>query len=84
MVYGSRFLTTGPQRVLYFWHSIGNKLLTLMSNMFTDLNLSDMETCYKVFRREVIEEIGPTLREPRFGIDPELTAKVARDRKRHV
>ena len=78
VVYGSRFLTTGPQRVLYYWHSVGNRLLTLMSNMFTDLNLTDMETCYKVFRREVIDEIGPKLRQNRFGCDPEITAKIAR------
>ncbi len=78
VVYGSRFMTVGPHRVLYYWHRIANRLLTTMSNMFTDLNLTDMETCYKVFRREVIEDILPTLKENRFGIDPELTAKVAR------
>ena len=82
VVYGSRFNTVGPHRVLYFWHSIANRMLTTMSNMFTDLNLTDMETCYKVFRREVIEVIQPTLRENRFGIDPELTAKVARRKYR--
>jgi glycosyltransferase involved in cell wall biosynthesis len=82
VVYGSRFLPAGPHRVLYFWHSVANRLLTTMSNMFTGLNLTDMETCYKVFRREVIAAIGPTLRENRFGIDPELTAKVARRRYR--
>jgi hypothetical protein len=64
--------------VLYFWHSAGNKFLTLMSNIFTNLNLSDIETCYKMFRREVIQQIAPTLEERRFGIEPELTAKVAR------
>jgi len=78
VVYGSRFLATGPHRVLYFWHSVANRLLTMLSNMFTDLNLTDMETCYKVFRRQVIEDIGPTLKEKRFGIEAELTAKVAR------
>ena len=75
VVYGSRFMTTEARRVLYFWHSLGNKLLTLLSNMATNLNLSDMETCYKVFRREVIEQI--TIEEDRFGVEPELTAKVA-------
>ena len=80
VVYGSRFFGAGPHRVLYFWHSVGNKVLTLASNMFTDLNLTDMETCYKVFRREVIQSI--TLEENRFGIEPELTAKVAKGRWR--
>jgi len=78
VVYGSRFQTVGPHRVLYYWHSIANRMLTTMSNMFTDLNLTDVETCYKVFSREVIEAITPTLKENRFGIDAELTAKVAR------
>lgn len=78
VVYGSRFLTGGPHRVLYFWHYVANRLLTTLSNMFTDLNLTDMETCYKVFRREVIDAIAPTLRQNRFGIEPEMTAKVAR------
>ncbi|MBN1590465.1 MAG: glycosyltransferase family 2 protein [Pirellulales bacterium] len=78
VVYGSRFLAGGPHRVLYFWHYVANRLLTTLSNMFTDLNLTDMETGYKVFRREVIETILPTLRQNRFGIEPELTAKVAR------
>jgi len=82
VVYGSRFLPVGPHRVLYYWHRVANRLLTTMSNMFTDLNLTDMETCYKVFRREVIETIAPTLRQEGFGIDPELTAKVARRRYR--
>ena len=76
VVFGSRF-TGDNQRVLYFWHYVGNKVLTFLSNAITNLNLSDMETCYKVFRRDVIERIGPTLREERFGIEPELTAKVA-------
>ena len=82
VVYGSRFLTDGPHRVLYFWHYLGNRALTMLSNIFTDLNLTDMETCYKVFRREVIAAIAPKLREDRFGIDPELTAKVARRKYR--
>ena len=82
VVYGSRFLTDGPHRVLYFWHYIGNRAITMLSNMLTDLNLTDVETCYKVFRREVIEAIAPKLKENRFGIDPELTAKVARRKYR--
>ncbi|HTO86618.1 MAG TPA: glycosyltransferase [Thermoanaerobaculia bacterium] len=76
VVYGSRFLGGGPRRVLYFWHTIGNRLLTLVSNMFTNLNLTDMETCYKMFRREVVQSL--TIESPRFGIEPEITAKVAR------
>ncbi|MEM7481662.1 MAG: glycosyltransferase family 2 protein [Acidobacteriota bacterium] len=75
VVYGSRFLG-GPHRVLFFWHYLGNRFLTTLSNMLTDLNLSDMETCYKVFRREILA--GIDLRSNRFGIEPELTAKVAR------
>jgi glycosyltransferase involved in cell wall biosynthesis len=75
VVYGSRFLS-GPHRVLYFWHSVGNRFLTMLSNMATDLNLTDMETCYKVFRREVIQ--GLPLRQNRFGFEPEVTAKIAR------
>ena|SRR6185295_8916810 len=75
VVFGSRFLG-GPHRVLFFWHYVGNRFLTMLSNMMTDLNLSDMETCYKVFRRQVLE--GITLRSNRFGIEPELTAKVAK------
>ena len=82
VVYGSRFLPVGPHRVLYFWHYVGNRALTILSNIFTDLNLTDMETCYKVFRREVIQAITPTLKEDRFGIDPELTAKIARRKYR--
>ena len=77
VVFGSRFIG-GSHRVLYFWHSAGNRLITLLSNLSTNLNLSDIETCYKVFRREVIQRIGPTLQERRFGIEPEITAKVAR------
>ncbi len=80
VVYGSRFLGGQAHRVLYFWHSLGNKLLTLLSNMFTDLNLTDMETCYKVFRRELIQSI--TLEEARFGFEPEITAKIAERRVR--
>ncbi|HET9718544.1 MAG TPA: glycosyltransferase family 2 protein, partial [Solirubrobacteraceae bacterium] len=76
VVFGSRFLSDRPHRVLYFWHSVANKLLTLASNTFTNLNLTDMETCFKVFRREVIQQIQ--LREDRFGFEPEVTAKVAR------
>ncbi len=80
VVYGSRFLGGRPHRVLYFWHSLGNRLLTLLSNMFTDVNLTDMETCYKMFRREVIQ--GLHLEEDRFGFEPEVTAKLARGRWR--
>jgi len=76
VVYGSRFLGGGPHRVLYFWHSVGNRGLTLLSNMLTNLNLSDMETCYKVFRREVIQSIR--LEEDRFGFEPEVTVKIAK------
>ena len=76
VVYGSRFLGGGERRVLYFWHTVGNRMLTLISNMLTDLNLTDMETCYKVFRREVVQSI--TIESPRFGIEPEITAKIAR------
>jgi glycosyltransferase involved in cell wall biosynthesis len=75
VVFGSRFVSNRPHRVLYFWHSIGNKVLTLASNAFTNLNLTDMESCYKAFRREVIQSID--LREDRFGFEPEVTAKVA-------
>jgi len=75
VVYGSRFLG-GPHRVLFFWHYIGNRFLTLLSNLLTNLNLSDMETCYKVFRRQVLNEI--TLKSNRFGFEPEFTAKVAK------
>jgi glycosyltransferase involved in cell wall biosynthesis len=75
VVYGSRFLGGRPHRVLYFWHSIGNRLLTTASNAFTNLNLTDMETCYKAFRREVLDSF--TLEENRFGIEPEITAKIA-------
>jgi glycosyltransferase involved in cell wall biosynthesis len=76
VVFGSRFLGGQPHRVLYFWHSVGNGVLTLFSNMFTNLNLTDMETCYKVFRREIIQ--GIAIEENRFGFEPEITAKVAK------
>jgi glycosyltransferase involved in cell wall biosynthesis len=76
VVYGSRFQGSGAHRVLYFWHSLGNKALTLLSNAFTDLNLTDMETCYKAFRTEVIQSIR--IEEDRFGFEPEVTAKLAR------
>ncbi len=80
VVYGSRFMGGRPHRVLYFWHSVGNWLLTLFSNALTDLNLTDMETCYKVFRREVIQSIP--LEENRFGFEPEVTVKIAKRRLR--
>ena len=76
VVYGSRFSGSGPHRVLYFWHYVGNKILTTFSNMLTNVNLTDMETCYKVFRRELLSQIE--LCEKRFGIEPEMTAKFAR------
>ena len=78
VVYGSRFLG-GPHRVLFFWHYVGNRFLTLLSNMFTNLNLTDMETCYKVLRKEVLDTM--TLRSNRFGIEPEITAKIARGKR---
>lgn len=80
VVYGSRFMGGRPHRVLYFWHSVGNWLLTLVSNALTNLNLTDMETCYKVFRREVIQSIH--LEEDRFGFEPEVTVKIAKRRLR--
>ena len=76
VVYGSRFVGGKPHRILFFWHSIGNRWLTLASNMFTNLNLTDMETCYKVFKREMIQSIK--LEEKRFGFEPEVTAKISR------
>jgi len=82
VVFGSRFLGDRPHRVLYYWHYLANQLFTLMSNCFTNLNLTDMETCYKVFRRDVIQSIAPTLKQNRFGFEPEVTAKVARRRYR--
>jgi glycosyltransferase involved in cell wall biosynthesis len=77
-VFGSRFLGYGPHRVLYFWHYLGNCVLTTLSNMFTNLNLTDMETCYKVVRADVLAKIVPRLKQNRFGFEPELTAKLAR------
>lgn len=82
VVFGSRFLGDQAHRVLYFWHYLGNRFLTTLSNCFTNLNLSDMETCYKVFRRSVIDEITPKLVQKRFGFEPEITARVARRRLR--
>jgi len=80
VVYGSRFLGGAPHRVLYFWHSVGNRILTMFSNCLTNINLSDMETCYKAFRREVIQAIP--LEEDRFGFEPEITVKIAKCRLR--
>jgi len=80
VVYGSRFLGGAPHRVLYFWHSVGNKILTLLSNCLTNINLTDLETCYKAFRREVIQSIP--LEENRFGFEPEITVKIAKRRLR--
>lgn len=79
VVYGSRFMGGNPHRILFFWHSIGNRFLTFLSNMFTDLNLTDMETCYKMFRSDLIK--GLNLKEKRFGFEPEVTAKIARTPK---
>jgi glycosyltransferase involved in cell wall biosynthesis len=79
VVYGSRFIGGGPHRVVYFWHYVGNRFLTLLSNMMTDLNLTDMEVCYKVFRKEVLQ--GITISEERFGFEPEITAKVAHGKR---
>jgi glycosyltransferase involved in cell wall biosynthesis len=76
VVYGSRFMGGKPHRVLFFWHSIGNKFLTFLSNMFTNLNLTDMETCYKMFKKEIIQNIK--LNENRFGFEPEVTAKISK------
>lgn len=76
VVYGSRFIGGNPHRILFFWHTIGNKFLTFLSNMFTNLNLTDMETCYKVFRSDIIK--GLKLKEKRFGFEPEVTAKISR------
>ena len=78
VVFGSRFMGGLPHRVLYYWHSVGNRFLTTLSNFFTNLNLTDMETCYKVFKTEVIKAILPTLQQDRFGFEPEITAKVAK------
>ncbi|MTI31800.1 glycosyltransferase family 2 protein, partial [Cytophagales bacterium RKSG123] len=76
VVYGSRFVGSNPHRILFFWHTIGNKLLTFISNMFTNLNLTDMETCYKMFKTSIIQNIS--LKEKGFGFEPEVTAKIAR------
>lgn len=76
VVYGSRFMGGNPHRILFFWHTLGNKFLTFLSNVFTNLNLTDMETCYKVFKRDIIQ--GLTLKENRFGFEPEVTAKISR------
>ena len=78
VVFGSRFMGGAPHRVLYYWHSVGNRFLTMLSNWFTNLNLTDMETCYKAFRTPVIREILPALRQDRFGFEPEITSRVAR------
>ena len=80
VVFGSRFMGGRPHRVLYFWHSVGNRILTTISNVFTNLNLTDMETCYKVFRREIIQDI--TIEENRFGFEAEITAKIAKKKCR--
>jgi glycosyltransferase involved in cell wall biosynthesis len=80
VVYGSRFMGAAPHRVLYFWHSVGNRILTLLSNALTNMNMSDMETCYKVFRREILQAIP--LEEDRFGFEPEITVKIAKRRLR--
>ncbi|MBW1811962.1 MAG: glycosyltransferase family 2 protein [Deltaproteobacteria bacterium] len=78
VVFGSRFKGSGPHRVLYFWHYLGNRFLTFLSNMFTDLNLTDMETCYKVFRAEILRDMLPKLSSERFGFEPEVTARCAK------
>jgi len=80
VVYGSRFLGSGPHRVLYFWHSVGNWILTLISNALTNMNMTDMETCYKVFRREILQSIP--IEEDRFGFEPEITVKISKRRLR--
>ena len=76
VVYGSRFLGSGPHRVLYFWHSVGNSILTLISNALTNMNMTDMETCYKIFRRDILQSIP--IEEDRFGFEPEITVKIAK------
>jgi glycosyltransferase involved in cell wall biosynthesis len=80
VVYGSRFLGSGPHRVLYFWHSVGNSFLTLLSNALTNMNMTDMETCYKIFRREILQSIP--IEEDGFGFEPEITVKIAKRRLR--
>lgn len=83
VVFGSRFLTSRPRRVLYYWHYVGNKLLTRVSNMLTNLNLTDMETCYKVFTKEIMQQILPKLKSKRFGFEPEVTARIAKLAKKN-
>ena len=80
VVYGSRFVTNQPHRAIYFWHYLGNIFITFLSNLFTNLNLTDMETCYKMFTRKVIDDIAPKLKSRRFGIEPEITARVKKYR----
>lgn len=82
VVYGSRFLGVGPHRVLFFWHYFGNRTLTNLSNMFTNLNLTDMETCYKVFTKDVLDKILPKLKSNRFGFEPEFTARISKHKLR--
>lgn len=82
VVYGSRFLGVGPHRVLFYWHYFGNRALTNLSNMFTNLNLTDMETCYKVFTKEVLDKILPKLKSNRFGFEPEFTARISKHKFR--
>ena len=82
VVFGSRFMGGAPHRVLYYWHSVGNRILTTLSNWFTNLNLTDMENCYKVFRTPVIKELLPKLQQNRFGFEPEITSRVARAKLR--
>ncbi len=82
VVYGSRFIANKPHRILFFWHYVGNKILTLFSNIFTNMNLSDMETCYKVFNRNALDKIKNKLTSNRFGIEPEITALVAKEKLR--
>lgn len=82
VVYGSRFIGDRPHRVLFFWHFVGNKLLTILSNIFTGINLTDMETCYKAFTKEALQKITPTLKSNRFTIEPEITARVAQKKLR--
>ena len=78
VVFGSRFLGKGPHRVLYFWHYVANRSLTFMSNMFTNLNLTDMETCYKIFTKDILDKVLPRLKSNRFGFEPEITARVSK------
>lgn len=82
VVYGSRFIGDRPHRVLFFWHYVGNKMLTILSNLFTGINLTDMETCYKAFSKEALQKILPTLKSNRFTIEPEITARVAQKKLR--